>query len=264
MPITAIAWADDAECDIHMLRGTNRPALRVSVMFTRSDGVVEDAATYLAANADVTLNFQPSFKNVMDVTVNPPTCTGFGITINNDTGEIRVDPPPTPGPVIHNFLVHATAQDSSDAKEYRISIRVHLHNRVASAWLTPPILTLRPESGALPQTTRVRFSVRAQFDDQTIGDLTHHPDIVWRPAANVAGTGRLIIAPGNGPSTPAVQIEAVLPADLQDPVSANATRNQSGWAYTFRSGLGVRQQRARGNRADPGHLARHRQSGVGS
>lgn len=221
MPITAIAWADDAEYDVHMLRGTSRPALRDSVMFTRSDGVVEDAPTYIAANGDVTLSFQPSFRNEMDLTVNPPTCTGFGITINNETGESRVDPPPTPEPVIHNFLVHATAQDSSDGKEYRISIRVHLHNRVASAWLTPPILTLRPESGALPQTTRVRFSVRAQFDDGTVGDLTHHPDIVWRPTADVAGSGRLIIASGNGPSTPAVQIEAVLPADLQDPSVAN-------------------------------------------
>jgi hypothetical protein len=221
MPITAIDWAADRECDIHLLRGTGWPELRDFVVFTRADGVVEDAPTYLAANADVTLDFQPSFNNVMDVTVDPPTCSGFGITINNETGEIEVDAPPIPGPVIHNFLVHATARDSSDGKEYRTSIRVHLHNRITSAWLTPPILTLRPESGALPQTTRVRFSVRAQFDDGTVGDLTHYPDIEWSPRTNVTDTGRLIIAAGNGPSTPAVQIEAILPPDLQDPSLPN-------------------------------------------
>jgi hypothetical protein len=217
MPISAIDWTGDAEHDIHMLRGTRGPALRDSVIFTRADGVVEDAPTYLAANADVTLDFQPSFKNLMDLTVVPPICTGFGITINADTGEIRVDPPPIPGPVIHNFLIHATARDSSDGKEYRTSIRVHLHNRITSAWLTPPILTLRPESGALPQTTRIRFSVRAQFDDEIVGDLTHHPNVTWRPAANVTNTGRLIIAAGDGPGVPPKQIEAVLPAELQDP-----------------------------------------------
>jgi hypothetical protein len=217
MPITAINWDGDAQYDIHMLRGTGRSALLDSLTFTRSDGVVEDAPTYLAANADVTLDFQPSFKNLLDVSVDPPICTGFGITINNETGEIQVDEPPIPGPVIHNFSIHATAQDSSDGKEYRTSVRVHLHNRVTAAWLTPPILTLRPESGALPQTTRVRFSVRAAFDDGTVGDLTHHPDIDWRPRANVTDTGRLIIAAGNAPGDPIVKIEAVLPPDLEDP-----------------------------------------------
>ena len=87
---------------------------------------------------------------------------------------------------------------------------------MTSAWLTPPLLTLRPVGATLPQTTRVRFSVRAQFDDGTVGDLSHRTDIEWRPLANVDPTGRLIIAPGNGPGNPAIQIEAALPVELQD------------------------------------------------
>ena len=104
-----------------------------------------------AANADVTIDFQPSFRNVLDLTATPPTCSGFGITINNDNGEVRVPPPPSTATTIHNFLLHATAEDSSDDKEYRISVRIHLHNRITSAWLTPPILTLRPNGPTLPQ-----------------------------------------------------------------------------------------------------------------
>ena len=117
------------------------PALLAAVDVELPDGSTQDAAAYLAANADVTIDFQPSFRNVLDLTATPPTCSGFGITINNENGEIRVPAPPTRRPSFHNFLLHATAQDSSDDKEYRISVRIHLHNRVTSAWLTPPILT---------------------------------------------------------------------------------------------------------------------------
>jgi hypothetical protein len=217
MPITGISWKDQRHYDIHLLRGRTLPALLNEVDFKLPDGSSQDAATYLAANADVTINFQPSFRNVLDLTVTPPTCSGFGITINNDNGEIRVPAPPTPASTIHNFLLHATAEDSSNDKEYRISIRIHLHNRVTSAWLTPPVLTLRPNGPTLPQTTFQRFSVRAQFDDGTVGDLTNQPGLTWGPLANVEPSGRLIVSVGNGPSDPAVQITATLPPDLRDP-----------------------------------------------
>jgi hypothetical protein len=214
MPITGINWKDDEGYDIHLLRGNGRGGFIDALEFTKTDGTTEDAATYLAANADVALDFQPSFRNTLDLTVTPPVCTGFGITINNETGEI--DLPSTADPVIHNFLLHATARDSTDGKDYRTSIRIHLHNRVTSAWLSPPVLTLRPEGATLPQTTNLRFSVRVQFDDETVGDLTHHPDLIWRPASNVSASGLLRIAPGNGPATPAVEIEAVLPSDFDE------------------------------------------------
>jgi hypothetical protein len=198
-----------------MLRGSRREPLREVLEFTLPDGSTEDAVTYLLTNHDVELDFQASFRNVIDVATVPPTCSGFGVTINFETGSIRVDPP-SPNPLIHNFLVHATAVDSTDGEEYRASIRVHLHNRVVSAWLTPPILTVRPETGALPQTTPVRFSVRALFDDGTVGDLTHHRDIAWR-GANVDHDGFLTIAAGNSPGDAPVKVEAVLPRGLRDP-----------------------------------------------
>ncbi|HEX2226718.1 MAG TPA: hypothetical protein VHM64_06230, partial [Candidatus Binatia bacterium] len=220
MPITGINWIDGEGHDVHMLRGSRREPLRDLLEFTLPDGSTEDAVTYLLTNGDVELNFQPSFRNLVDMAAVPPTCTGFGITINFETGSIQVDPP-APNPLIHNFLIHATAIDSSDGKEYRSSIRVHLHNRVVSAWLTPPILTLRQTADPLPQTTRVRFSVRGQFDDGTVGELTHHRDIAWR-GANVDADGFLIIAAGNSPATPAVKVEALLPRDLRDPADPAA------------------------------------------
>src|SRR5262245_31731364 len=191
MPITGINWKDNVGYDIHLLRGNRRPALRDGLQFTKSDGTKEDATTYLAANHDVSLDFRPAFRHDIDFTTTPAICSGFGIHINNDTGQIDVDAPPTADPVIHDFLLHAIATDSSDGKQYRTSVRVHLHNRVTGAWLTPPVLTLRPSGAPLPETTSVRFSVRAQFDDDTVGDITRHPNIVWRPTANVEGSGNL-------------------------------------------------------------------------
>jgi hypothetical protein len=220
MPITGINWISDAGHDIHMLRGSQHDPLSDLLEFTLPDGSTEDVITYIGTHHDVEIDFQSSFRNVIDVSTVPQTCIGFGVTINFQTGSIRVDPPP-PNPLIHNFLIHVNAADTSDGNEYRTSVRVHLHNRVVSAWLTPPILTVRPQSGTLPETTRVRFSIRALFDDGTVGDLTNHPDIVWR-GANVDRDGFLIIAAGNDPTTDPVKVEAVLPRDLRDPADPAA------------------------------------------
>ena len=112
MPITAIDWISGEGHDIHMLRGSRRAPLSDLLEFTLPDGSTEDVITYLATNHDVELDFQASFRNEIDVAAVPPTCSGFGITINFETGSIRVDPP-TPNPLIHNFLIHANAADSS-------------------------------------------------------------------------------------------------------------------------------------------------------
>ena len=62
MPITGIQWKNNREYDIHLLRGRTLPALLAAVDVELPDGSTQDAAAYLAANADVTINFQPSFR----------------------------------------------------------------------------------------------------------------------------------------------------------------------------------------------------------
>jgi hypothetical protein len=216
MPITDIRWKEGEGHDIHLLRGNLRLALRDAIEFQETDGSWVDASNYLLVSHDVVLSFRPSFKFVMDVTPTESVCVGFGIRINNETGRIET---PAADPAINNFLVYVQAEDSSDPanhKFFHTHIRVHMHNRVTSAWLTPPVLTLRPSGAPLPEQTQVRFSVRAQFDDNTVGDITHHPNIIWRPTANVAGFGFLRINPGDNPGNPAIEIEAILPPDLED------------------------------------------------
>ena len=93
MPITAINWITGAGHDIHMLRGSRHDPLSDLLEFTLPDGSTEDVVTYIATHGDVELDFQSSFRNVIDVSTVPQTCTGFGVTINFQTGSIRVDPP---------------------------------------------------------------------------------------------------------------------------------------------------------------------------
>jgi hypothetical protein len=131
MPITGIEWKRGQGHDIHLLRGRQRTLLRDTLNFILPDGSRRDAARYLRDNADVELDFQPSFKNTIDEESIPPSRVGFGIRITVETGSIRVDPP-TPDPVIHNFLVHAIAVDTNDDEEYSTSIRVHLHDTGSS------------------------------------------------------------------------------------------------------------------------------------
>ena len=66
MPITGIDWKDGEGYDIHLLRGMQGSALLGLLAVTEPDGSVDDAIDYLADNADVTIDFQPSFKNVLD------------------------------------------------------------------------------------------------------------------------------------------------------------------------------------------------------
>ena len=227
MPITGIKWDVDEGYDIHLMRGNHRLDLRSGLLFILPDGTEQPARVYmdpiLNPAQDVILEFRPSFDATLDMTVDPPISSGFGIRINDFTGQIDVDAPPTPAPVIHNFILNVIATDSTDNKQHTTSIRVHLHNRVTSAWLTPSVLTLRPQGGDFPQETNVRFSVRAQFDDNTIGDITHHPNIGWRPASQVTPEGFLIINAVDSPANPAVQIDAVLPPDLEDFLSPTPT-----------------------------------------
>ena len=83
-----------------------------------------------------------------------------------------------------------------------------MHGLVTDAWLAPRLLSIR--EGADGQS----FSVLARFDDDTVGDLSAQPGIVWtggNAAASVERTtGRLTAA---GVSAP-VSITAELPADL--------------------------------------------------
>ena len=67
--------------------------------------------------------------------------------------------------------------------------------------------------GALPETSNYRFSVRAQFDDGIVGDLTDNHGVAWQPADRVDDEGKLRLLAGDNVGNN-IFMRATLPAEL--------------------------------------------------
>lgn len=194
MPINRIFWSGGKEKDIHVVAGQSSPNLTTNFLaFIKSDGTAQFAAVYLAANADVTLVFRPLFKTQGVQPAN--THRGFGISVDTRTGVVTLDAA-LPAPTKRNFILEVTATDNSvpaSPVTYTEYIRIHVHQSISQIWLTPSTLTVRPFTTTRPENTDYQFSVRAQFDDGVVGDITGMPGLTWSPAANVTVVGGKLI-----------------------------------------------------------------------
>jgi len=192
--------------DYHLLRGQ-----QVDLLHILRVGDVS-ATDYKTAHNTTTIKFKPLFLG-----------TATGTNYHSDPLKLKVDTSTgvveatagTPAKFKRNFIVEVEAEDSADPGKKQTTIRIHVHNHVTQAWLTPPTLTIRPSGKPLPELTRFRFSVRAEFDDGTVGDVTNHPGIDYKPDANAFINGYLAIEPEDDPGNPPITITATLPANLE-------------------------------------------------
>ncbi|MGW4523645.1 hypothetical protein [Amycolatopsis sp. NPDC004378] len=161
MSIVRLKWADTAGTDLHLVPGLASPEL---VRLLRVDDLTGETLTPdqpLPASASVT--FTPQLKVGDD--------HGLELTA---AGEVTVKAAALRG---HSFLLKVSL-DQDPAITTRI--RIHVHEKLSSLWLTPARLTVRQGSG------QARFSVLALFDqvldgnvvvsDGVIGDITN-----WSP-----------------------------------------------------------------------------------
>ena len=215
MPITRIFWSGNTGRDIHVLRNNtptralNQQALR----FRPLHG--PDVFAELYTGGDVTLTFTPLFKGA-------PQGNNFvgdnnGITVDMHTGVVTVSNLAQPN-VKHNFLIEVSALNAGDdpSKTLYESIRVQVHNSVTQVWLTPDKLTVRPtDDPAVPTPTPCRFSVRAQFDDGLVGDLTQGHGVSWSDAGGHVdpNTGEITVLASDIPDSNTF-VTATLPAQL--------------------------------------------------
>ncbi|MCC6397807.1 MAG: hypothetical protein IT282_12375 [Bacteroidetes bacterium] len=223
MPINRIFWSGGKDRDLHVVSGRPSPNLTLNYLaFGKSDGTVEWASQYLAANGDVTLVFTPLFKTQGAQPAD--THKGFGISVHTKSGVITLDAA-LPNPTKRNFIMEVTATDTSvpaTPKVFTEYIRVHVHQSVTKLWLTPATLTVRPSGVPRPETTEMKFLVRAQFDDGVVGDITDMSGLTWSPIKNVNDvTGQLAIDAGDAAGA-IIPITVKLPAALG---GATATAN---------------------------------------
>ena len=89
---------------------------------------------------------------------------------------MTVDAAPAGGRRLRNFRLTAIATDRNTHHEVRQAIRVHVHDALMDAWLTPTSLTLRPTQN---QFEASRVSFLARFDDEVIGDIGNWSPLEW-------------------------------------------------------------------------------------
>lgn len=213
--------------DIHLVRG---PAgefsddLNDKVYVQRLDLTWSPLGSYQSepGGNDIAVSFQPTFNAAESAT----EWSKYGIHIKKSTGQIRVEKAPAPDPSPNNFLVEVvvTKNDGGPAPATIVPgyVRVYVHQSVTSIWVTPQLLSVRRAEPKGPdrQTTFYQPTVRAEFDDRVVGDVTLSKSISVTPANWFVGTWV---------SIPPSAAETVAPFEYTVTTSANwGTRSAKG------------------------------------
>jgi hypothetical protein len=215
MPIIGIYWTDNTRRDIHVLRGQSTPDLtHQSLKFRLDTDPTHDlfADQYIGQFHDVTLKFTPLFKGNQqgDIFVGDNN----GIRFNTSTGSASLDLG-APLNRKNNFIVEVEAKNNVGGNIFNETIRIQIHGSVSQVWLTPDRLTVRRigPPGAIVHTA-YRFAVRAQFDDNVVGDLTVGHGVTWNESAgHVDQNGKITILAGDNPGDNFF-VSATLPAQF--------------------------------------------------
>jgi hypothetical protein len=160
--LTRAVWT---RADLHVVRGA--PSRRLDSELRLFDDATP-AADIFGNNppAHLRVRFEPGFAP--EGQQDPGRASGHGVSVDTGTGVVTVLPAPAGGRRLRNFLLTAVAKDTNTNLEVRNVIRVHAHDALADAWLTPVSLTVRPASNEFEHWS---FSFLARFDDGVIGDI---------------------------------------------------------------------------------------------
>lgn len=215
--IRGLEWINEpAGRDLHVLPGhATRPFLpdlrvRIAKLPPAFDDDLVDVPTYVAGSG-ATFTFVPLF-NALKVNDDWVGFGANGLTVNAKTGVVTLPATP-PSPLKRNFLVEAvlTLPGGTILREV---VRIHVHLGVVRAWLTPPEISVR-KSGTIKADVGARFSVRAEFDDGVVGDLTLNHGVFWTAAKPGRVTAEGFLRPdATDPDNDGIDITATLPAAL--------------------------------------------------
>jgi hypothetical protein len=245
MAFTQVYWhsSSGSGADIHVLRGqVSRPLDTRLVLQSDNEGWV--LASYWRAP---TLPLLPSFRQVTALQFVPifPFNWAHGIRVDANTGEVHVNGLTPPSPTVPNFIIEARVAHTNPAvtNPLVLPIRVHIHEDIVDARLTPAIIGVRVGPFD-PHDYELKLRILAQFSDDTVGDLSfawgdnpttqpawHSSDSrvavdVW---GRISSTGPVGISPrptigctlppdfGNFPATPA-EVDTLPPWSTPIPV----------------------------------------------
>jgi hypothetical protein len=215
MPITRMFWFGGGGHDIHVLRGQSSLDLTLAALhFFAPPSPPEGtpARNYLNATPDVTLTFTPRFKGAQQGT--NYVGDGNGITVDMSTGIVTVTAG-TPVNRKNNFIMEVVAKNNNGQGTFTETVRVQVHGSVTQIWLTPSTVTVRGIDHTVVQIhSRYRFAVRAQFDDDIVGDVTDNHGVTWNePTGHLDAEGRFTFTTAD-PVNSHFPVTAMLPASL--------------------------------------------------
>jgi hypothetical protein len=237
--IKGIEWKRDVlGRDLHVLPGqSTRPLpddLRVRVSnLARPPGNDDlfDLGPYLTAHADTTFEFRPLYNATLVGDLWNGDGLGYTISVHRKTGVVTIGStvPAVGTPAKRNFIVEAIL--SGPERVFREVIRIQIHHAVKAVWLTPPELTAHLGSPASAETG-VRFSVRVEFDDELVGDVTLNHGVTWTtsPAGRVTADGFLHPDAVNDAVGAEIDVMATLPATLASKTAKGTLKVGPPWA----------------------------------
>jgi hypothetical protein len=189
MPVNSVFWFDprhpnepEGGYDVHVIANIGPSQSLTDLLFLKTTLGDKTATEWNNESPQrISVFLAPQFRAV-DMTVNPIKHATNDVSVNTKTGVVTFNQhAPPPADILHNFVIRTVITDENGATFANSpAIRIHLHPLIVSPRIMPPILTAHKtgaDAGAVD--TPVRFRILAEFGDDTNGDITNHPGIVW-------------------------------------------------------------------------------------
>jgi hypothetical protein len=241
----SVEWESRHGHDIHVVRGQQSVALWEGLVLIPDVGppVFGDVPTSYPGDVQ-SLTFVPLFRNT------GPNSQGrfvnFGVEVEARTGQVfALATPPTT--VVDNFVIEARVRLTTGGTKVA-RIRIHVHDRLDRAWLTPSTLSIRM---GIPKPGHA-FGVLAAFSDGTVGDISFDHEVTYftaipgnnSPVDLNNSTGQMVGRQPTATSQPET-VTAQIPASLGGPPpggnptgKVNILPRWSGVPATFAGGAG--------------------------
>jgi hypothetical protein len=226
MPVTSVLWFDPRDADdsggydVHVIANIGPSQSLSDLLFLETTLGNKTATEWNNESPQrISVSFAPQFRAV-DLTVNPVTHATTGVSVDTKSGVVTFNQFAPPADILHNFVIRTLITDENGATFANSpAIRIHLHPLIVNPRIMPPILTAhKTAAGVGAVDTPVRFRILAEFGDDTNGDITNHPTIVW----DTGDSSKVLVRPATAEFWPVnsaatndlVDVKATLPPSL--------------------------------------------------
>lgn len=178
--------------DLHVIRGATTQPLRPMLMFFEPIDN-EPNRFFFFHEGDAKLTSFPNRIEAKSITFVPRLAPaamvdhagvleGLGVRVDTKTGEVTAISPAPAGRLVRNFLLDAIVKIERSSGVFeelnRLTLRVHVYDRLVDAWITPSRLTVHRGSPIRP-TVLASFALDNEPAPPLAGDVTRLAGLSW-------------------------------------------------------------------------------------